>query len=196
VYEVVDALEAYEARAREFLAKRDKSAVGERIVQRWTQALPEGAEGLELACGGGYPVTSTIDATNLKLWAIEGSQTLAALFRSRFPHIPIQCAKVQNSDFFNRSYDFCVAVGLVFLLNESEQQELISKVHNFLVPGGRFLFTSPIETGRWLDLNTGARCHSLGETQYKAIFKNAGFRHVSNYTDCGKNNYYDLQRIS
>lgn len=192
---MVDAVEAYEACAEEFLERRDNSAVGERVVRQWAQALPESAEGLELACGGGYPITSTLDAAKLKLWAIESSQTLAELFRSRFPHIPVQCEKVQDSDFFNRSYDFCVAVGLVFLLNETEQKQLISKVHKCLVPGGRFLFTSPVETGNWQDINTGAICRSLGEAQYKAIFNAVGFRPLSGYIDRGKNNYYNLERI-
>lgn len=189
-----DSAEAYEQNALEFLGKRDNSPIGSETVEKWSGDLPVGAEGIELACGGGYPITRVLNKQNLKLWAVDSSPTLISKFKLRFPHIPAQCEKVQDFDFFNRTYDFAIAIGLIFLLSESDQIKLISRVSEVLFPGGRFLLTAPIEHGNWIDTNTGINCVSLGKTEYEKIFVETGFLVTSTYTDKGVNNYYDLLR--
>jgi SAM-dependent methyltransferase len=145
----MDAAAAYEARAHEFLRGRERSAIGKAVVARWARTLPEGASVIELGCGGGYPVTAALAAAGLELWAVDGSPTLAAQFHSRFPNVPIQCARVQESDFFGRQFDGAVASGLLFLLPEREQAALISRISRSLTPGGRFLFTAPTQIATW-----------------------------------------------
>ena len=191
-----DSAEAYEQNALEFLYGRDRSILGSVTVEKWSGDLPIGAAGIELACGGGFPITRALNKQNIRLWAVDSSPTLVTKFRSRFPHIPVQCEKVQDFDFFNRTYDFAIAIGLVFLLAESDQIELISRVSEVLLPGGRFLLTAPIELGNWIDTNTGIECISLGQTEYEKIFVESGFQVTSTYTDKGLNNYYDLRRTS
>lgn len=109
--------------------------------------------------------------------------------------MPVQCAKVQSSDFFGRSYNAAIAVGLLFLLPEIDQFALIERIADIIVPGGRFLFTAPIETGSWVDFNTGITCQSLGRVRYEACLNAAGFRIASTFVDKGENNYYDAERI-
>jgi SAM-dependent methyltransferase len=120
---------------------------------------------------------------------------LVTEFKERFPAVPVQCAKVQDSDFFCRTYDAAVAVGLLFLLPEGDQLALIESVAKILVPGGRFLFTAPIETGSWRDMNTGIACQSPGRARYEACLNAAGFRVAATFVDKGENNYYDAERI-
>jgi SAM-dependent methyltransferase len=159
----------YEARAREFLRGRDASMIGSQVVEQWASTLAKGASVIELGCGGGYPITRALHAAGLRLWAIDSSPTLVAEFERRFPTVPVQCAKAQDSDFFNRTYDAAIAVGLIFLLPEHEQLALIGRVANILALGGRFLFTAPIEVGSWIDINTGISCQSLGRARYEAL---------------------------
>ena len=109
--------------------------------------------------------------------------------------VPVQCAKVQESDFFARTYDGVIAIGLIFLLSEPDQLTLISKIAKILKPGGKFLFTAPIQKCNWKDLNTGLESQSLGQTVYEEHLKKSGFKMVSTYTDNGANNYYDAERI-
>jgi len=189
-----DSAVAYETCAHNFLSGRDTSMIGSHVVEQWARTLTDGAEVIELACGGGYPITRALQTVGLKLWAIDSSPTLVAEFERRFPSVPIQCAKVQDSEFFGRTYQAAVAVGLLFLLPESEQIALIERVAKILVPGGRFLFTAPIEIGSWIDLNTGITCQSLGRTRYEACLNAAGFRVVATLIDKGENNYYDAER--
>ncbi|WP_026240793.1 class I SAM-dependent methyltransferase [Thiobacillus thioparus] len=191
----MDSAEAYESRAHEFLRSRDPSSIGTQVVDQWARSLRRGATVIELACGGGYPISRVLDAAGLKLWAVDSSPTLLAEFQSRFPNIPIQCARVQESDFFGRNFDGVIAIGLLFLLSESDQIDLIARVVEILVPNGRFLFMAPIQVGIWKDLSTGVECSSLGQERYGELLRNAGFRVLATYTDKGENNYYDAEKI-
>ena len=191
----MDSAEAYEAHAHEFLRTRDTSPIGTRVVDQWARTLRRGACVIELGCGGGYPITRVLNEAGLQLWAVDSSPTLVAAFRSRFPAIPVQCARVQETDFFGRMYEGAIAAGLIFLLSEPDQATLISRVSRILEPGGRFLLTAPIEEGDWIDMNTGLQCRSLGQANYGKYLRDAGFRLVATCRDKGDNNYYDVERI-
>ncbi len=193
---LTDSAIAYERCAHAFLNARDQSMIGAQLVALWARSLKKDAEVIELACGAGYPITSALQHPNLKLWAIDSSPTLVDAFQRRFPYVPIACEKVQDSDFFGRSYDAVVAVGLLFLLPESEQIALINRIASILVPGGRFLFTAPIETGCWVDLNSGIMCQSLGSARYQSALNDAGFHVTARLIDEGENHYFDAQRLS
>jgi SAM-dependent methyltransferase len=192
---MMDSAKAYEANAHEYLRGRDGSSIGSVVVDQWTRTLRKGATVIELACGGGFPITRVLEAAGLQLWAVDSSPTLVEVFRSRFPAIPVQCMGVQESDFFGRTYEAAIAVGLIFLLPESDQIKLISRVAEILEPGGRFLFMAPIEKGAWNDMNTGLECRSLGQESYENHLREAGFRVVATFSDKGANNYYDVERV-
>jgi cyclopropane fatty-acyl-phospholipid synthase-like methyltransferase len=191
----MDSAKAYETHAQEFLRGRDRSPIGANVVEQWTRSLRKGASVIELACGGGYPITRVLHAAGLNLWAIDSSPTLVAEFQSRFPTIPVHCAKVQESEFFGRKFEGAIAIGLIFLLTEQEQANLIHRVSEILEPGGRFLFTAPIQTGTWNDLNTGLKCISLGQEHYVDLLNKEGLRVVANYKDVGENEYYNAENI-
>jgi cyclopropane fatty-acyl-phospholipid synthase-like methyltransferase len=192
---MMDSVEAYEVHAQEFLRRRDESLIGSRVVGEWSRTLPAGASVIELACGGGEPITRVLSESGLLLWAIDSSPTLMAAFRSRFPAIPARCERVQDSDFFGRTYDAAVAIGLIFLLAEPDQAALISRIGDIIVPGGRFLFTAPTQVHDWTDLNTGGACRSLGQARYEQLLGEAGFRVRATLVDKGENNYYDAEKV-
>jgi cyclopropane fatty-acyl-phospholipid synthase-like methyltransferase len=191
----MDSASAYEKHACDFLRDRDMSSVGAPIAARWARTLSKGADVIEIACGGGYPVTKELAEAGLRLWAVDGAPTLVAVFQSRFPEIPVQCVRVQDADFFGRDYDAAISIGLLFLLSEPDQAALIARIADILVPGGRFLFTAPIEAGAWRDLCTGLECRSLGRDRYEELLINAGFRVLKTYEDEGANNYYEAEKV-
>lgn len=190
----MDAEKAYETHAQEFLDARDDSLVGADIVERWARTLPAGTEVVEIACGGGYPVTRVLVDAGLSIWAMDASPTLLERFRSRFPGIPTQCASVLESDFFGRKFGAAISIGLMFLLRESEQITVMHRVSEMLLPGGRFLFTAPVEVGTWQDILTGHKCQSLGRDRYVQALNEAGLRLVSTYVDEGQSNYYEAEK--
>jgi len=188
-----EAPEAYEEYALKYLALREQLNIGSQEVANWSKTLCEKASIIDLACGGGYPITSTLTDSGFELWAIDSSPTLVEIFRSRFPQVPVQCEKVQDFNYFNRTFDAAVAIGLVFLLSESDQINLISRVSGILNPGGRFLFTAPNQIASWEDICTGNVCRSLGLSRYEEILNKSGFRIVSKFVDTGNNDYFDVE---
>jgi SAM-dependent methyltransferase len=185
---------SYEMHALEFLDAREQWPVGAGIVASWARALPVGTDVIEIACGGGYPVTRTLVEAGVNVWAIDSSPTLLERFRSRFPSIPTQCAPALESDYFGRQFGAAISIGLLFLLEASEQVALLRRVSEILLPGGRFLFTAPIETGTWRDTATGQECRSLGRAKYVETLEAAGLCVVGTHVDEGKNNHYDVQK--
>jgi SAM-dependent methyltransferase len=186
---------AYEMHALSFLAARDKSLIGAHVVARWARELPVGTDVIEIACGGGYPVTRVLVDSGVDLWAIDASPTLLERFRLRFPNVPTQCSLALECDYFGKKFGAAVSIGLLFLLEESEQVAFLRRVSEILVPGGRFLFTAPIEIGTWRDTGTGHECRSLGRARYVQTLENAGFCVIGTHVDEGKNNHYDAQKV-
>ncbi len=187
---------AYEKHAQKFLERRDSSTVGLQVVDRWARSLRQGAEVLEIACGGGIPVTQALAGSGLQIWAIDPSPTLLKTFNHRFPGIRTQCTSVQECTFFEREFDAAIAVGLIFLLCPSDQITMLNRVASALRPGACFLFTAPMETGKWTDECTGHPCESLGFQVYKEALSDAGFRVDSLQEDRGGNNYFAARKVA
>lgn len=191
----MSSVDAYEQNAQTFLKIRDRSTICKRVVEQWTQTLSDDSNVIEIACGGGFPVTQVLSQANVNIWVIDSSRTLVAEFRARFPTIPIKCELAQTSDYFGRQFNAAIAVGLIFLLPELDQAKVINRISQILLPQGRFLFTAPIEIGTWQDINTGHPCQSLGGEQYRAILNQSGLQVVATYEDEGGNHYYEAEKI-
>ena len=187
---------AYEKYAHEFLAARDGSVIGADIVGEWARSLPAGTDVIEIACGGGFPVTRALAEAGLKIWAVDASPTLLDQFCSRFPAIPTQCSSALECDYFGRKFGAAISIGLIFLLEESEQLALLHRVSEILLPNARFLFTAPTQTGTWRDTCTGHACRSFGEARYVEALEKAGFRLVGTRVDQGENNHYEARKVS
>ena len=192
----MDAAHFYETQALRYLDARDRSRVGVQIVQSWARSLPSGSTVVDIACGGGYPITQVLVDAGLAVWAIDASPTLLRQFRLRFPTIPTQCASALDSDYFGRTFEAAISIGLVFLLHEDEQLAFLHRVSEILVPRARFLFTAPVETGTWQDVTTGLECWSLGRIAYTRALEHVGFRMIRTHVDEGANNYYEAEKIS
>jgi cyclopropane fatty-acyl-phospholipid synthase-like methyltransferase len=168
--------------------------VGARTADRWARSLKPNSNVLEIGCGGGIPVTKTLVDVGLNLWAIDSSPTMVKTFRDRYPDIPVECASVLESDFFQKKYDAVISIGVIFILNEEGQLKMLSRVSEILRSGGSFIFTAPVEVGEWKDVVTGQKLLTLGEDVYLAALRNSGFEEVRCYCDRGKNNYYEVKR--
>ena len=189
-----DRSNGWEAVANDFIGSRAQSSVGAATVRAWAQSLPSGASVLDLGCGFGVPISEVLIASGFVVYGVDASPTSCAEFRRRFPEARVACEAVEDSAFFNRTFDAVIAWGLLFLLPPATQRELIQRVARVLVPGGRFLFTAPTQTATWNDLSTGRLSESLGFAAYSAELTKAGLTLVSEYVDEGENHYYDAVR--
>jgi 2-polyprenyl-3-methyl-5-hydroxy-6-metoxy-1,4-benzoquinol methylase len=191
---VKDRSNGYEAIASTFTAARCRSSIGVARVQAWSKALREGGAVLDLGCGNGVPISQTLIERGFEVYGVDASLSLAAAFGRRFPQAHIACEAVEHSSFFGRQFDGVIAWGLIFLLPIDAQLLLIPKVAEVLVPGGKFLFTSPSPACTWEDLLTGRTSHSQGAEVYRAALFAAGFKLLGEYRDEGDNDYYDAEK--
>ena len=185
-----DPTNGYEAIARDFIAYRKRSAIGAETVRSWAHTLVPKATILDLGCGNGIPITESLVNEGHILYGIDASPTLIKSYRENFPTLTAVCEPVETSDYFNRKFDGVIAWGLMFLLSESVQSELIHRVSSILNPGGQFLFTSPEQVCTWIDGLSRAESRSLGAQKYNRILSSAGILPIDNYIDEGENYYY------
>ncbi len=184
----------YEGVASEFLAGRGtthSAGIGVQTVRNWARTLAAGATVIDLGCGSGFPITQILVTAGLNVYALDAAPSLVQAFRHNLPNIPVVCESVQNSAFFNRTFDGVVAWGLIFLLALEDQQQLLQRIAGMLAPAGRLLFTSPAEPVVWNDAMTGLESRSLGATEYRKQLLALGLDVASEYDDEGRNHYFD-----
>lgn len=179
--------------ADRFMAAR--SNVGAALVRNWADAhLPAGGDVLDLGCGSGVPIAQALFDRGFELFGIDASARLIAAFDQRFPDAHSACEAAQDSAFFNRRFDAVIAIGLLFLLDRQAQETIIQAVGSALKPGGRFLFSAPIEPCEWPDMLTGRRSLSLGAQGYEPLLRASVLRAMGRHADEGGNTYFDTMK--
>ena len=191
-----DKSNGYEEVAPAFIAGRGRncSGVGASVVAVWSQTLPSGATVLDLGCGTGIPISKVLIERGLNVYGVDASPTMVAAFRDHFPSVPLECAAVEDSDFFGITFDGVVAWGLFFLLDAAVQRRLIRKSADALRMGGRLLFTAPSQSCSWLDAMTGRSSISLGHEAYREGLEAEGLTLAGTDDDEGENHYYFAQK--
>jgi len=167
------------------------TGVGVNAVRKWARTLPRGATVLDLGCGPGFPITEVLVAEGLDVFGVDAAPSFVQAFQRNLPNTPVVCEAVQDSRFFDRTFDGVLAWGLIFLLSPEDQRRLIQRIAEILAPGGRLLFTSPAEPMVWNDAMTGLESRSLGAEEYDRQLSAAGLSVASEYEDEGQNHYFD-----
>ena len=192
----MDRSNGYEGVAAEFLAGRGSrrghsAGIGVKDVRKWARTLARGAAVIDIGCGTGFPITQVLVAEGLNVFGVDAAPSFVEAFRRNFPDTPVACEAVQDSRFFDRTFDGVLAWGLMFLLSAQEQRRLIQRFAEILVPGGRLLFTSVVESVVWNDAMTGLESRSLGAEEYRKQLTAAGLTILSEYEDAGQSHYFD-----
>ena len=178
----------WDAVAFEFISARSAAGVG--VVRNWARMQRPGAVILDLGCGSGVPIAEVLLEDGFDVYGVDASPTLVAAFRERFPNAAVVCESVEHSTFFDRRFDAAVAVGLMFLLNESTQRALIRRIASVLHPAGQFLFSAPLQRCTWADSLTGRESLSLGAEAYRAALAESGLTVIATHVDEGGNHFY------
>ena len=191
-----DKSNGYEEVASTFIAGRGRnsSGIGASVVADWSKRLPRGATVLDLGCGTGVPISQALIERGFNVYGVDASPTMVGAFRARFAVVPVECAAVEDSDFFGRTFDGVVAWGLFFLLDPPVQRTLIRKIGEALRSGGRLLFTAPSQSCSWRDAMTGRTSISLGREAYREALEIEGMTLVGTHDDEGENHYYLAQK--
>src|SRR5215813_10050661 len=139
-----DPSNGYEVVAADFISARNPR-IGASTIREWSQTLPPGSSILDLGCGHGIPISQTLIEAGFAVYGVDASPTLVQNLRDQFPNATVECSAVEDSNFFHRTFDGIVAVGLIFLLPPDVQSAVIQKAAKSLTSDGKFLFTSPKE---------------------------------------------------
>jgi 2-polyprenyl-3-methyl-5-hydroxy-6-metoxy-1,4-benzoquinol methylase len=188
---MIDRSNGYEGIAAAFVGARS-ATIGVKRVRDWAKALPRGAAVVDLGCGPGLPITEVLVAEGLSVHGVDAAPSFVQAFRRNLPNTPIACEAVQDSKFFDRTFDGVLAWGLMFMLSPEDQGRLIQRVADILVPDGRLLFTSPAEIGSGDDVMTGLETRSLGAEEYRRRLSAVGLSVAREYQDEGGNHYFDV----
>lgn len=195
----MDRSSGYEAISEEFLARRGSRTrsvgIGVKEVRKWAKTLPPSSSVIDVACGPGFPITVVLVEEGLNVFGVDGAPSFVAAFQRNLPGTPIVCEAVQDSRFFDRTFDAVLAIGLIFLLKVEDQHRLIQRFAEILVPGGRLLFTSTAKPNVWNDAMTGLESISLGAEQYKKLLDAVGISVAEEYEDVGENHYFDTFKV-
>jgi SAM-dependent methyltransferase len=195
----MDRSNGYEGVAAEFLTRRGSgrsTGVGVNAVRKWARMLPGGASVLDLGCGPGFPITEVLVAEGLSVFGVDAAPSLVQAFQRNLPDTPVVCEAVQDSGFFDRTFDGVLAWGLIFLLSAEDQRRLIQRIAEILAPSGRLLFTSTTEPVDWNDAMTGLASCSLGAEEYRRHLSAVGLSVASEYEDEGQNHYFDAFKLA
>ena len=190
---MIDRSNGYEGIAEEFLGGRgsvNSSGVGVRSVREWARKFQPGAAVLDLGCGSGLPITKVLVEAGLSAYGVDAAPSYVEAFRRNFPDVPVVCEAVEDSTFFNRKFDGVLSWGLMFLLLPDTQRQLIERIGDIVVPGGRVLFTSPSKPLVWNDAMTEMESRSLGSEEYRRLLSAAGFVDIQEY-ERETNHYFD-----
>lgn len=195
----MDDSHGYEAISARWLAGRGnqasrETAIGAGEVRRWAQTLPAGSSIIDVGCGPGIPLTALLVEEGLRVYGLDASTSFVAVFLQNVPGVPIACASALRSDFFGRTFDAILAVGLVFLMAEEEQRHLLHIFANRLNANGRLLFTAPAPPCIWSDSMTGLESLSLGAAEYRLHLNRVGLSVLAEFEDSGGNHYFDARK--
>ena len=164
-------------------------------IDAFLDTLSPGSRILDLGCGTGVPITERLVQRGFEVYAIDGSARMVGSVRARFPRMSVEFARLQDSAFFNTTFDAVICWGVLFHLEADEQEDVIRRVAQMLSPDGKFLFTSGQMEGVIHDEMNGVpfRSVSLGAANYARIIASAGLELLHQHYD-GWENYVYISR--
>jgi SAM-dependent methyltransferase len=188
-------MEEYDAIA-EWYARTRSPVVGLPEIETLVRALPPGARILDAGCGTGFPILQYLLQKGFQLFAIDSSARMVALFRERFPHVPIERASIAESALFGSIFDAAIAWGVLFHLAPDDQRAAIAKIARHLAPRGWFLFTAAKDSGETAGEMNGITFPywSLGSEAYRAELERNGLVVVDEHEDRWENYVYVARR--
>jgi len=182
----------WEGVAERFAALR--SDIGVDLVHRWAEHVRPGGAIVDIGCGTGLPIGRAPSDAGFRMFGIDPSPTLLAAYRRNVPGAVAAEEGVEVSRFFDLRFDGAVMVGLLFLLTEEGQRQVLARIADILHPGGHLLFSAPEQPCQWTDSLTGRLSRSLGLSEYRRILTKIGCPLVERYSDEGGNHYCHARR--
>ena len=179
----------YEENAAAWDRQRGRELIEEPWLRRFAAALPAGGSVLDLGCGMGEPIGGYFVRGGYDVTGVDGSPSLVALCRDRFPGQRWICGDMRELD-LGRRFDGVIAWHSLFHLEPEQQRRMFPRLAAHLAVGGVLMFTSgpagSVTIGSW----QGEPLYhaSLGPDEYRALLAGHGLvvvDHVVEDPACG-----------
>ncbi len=96
---------------------------------------------LDLGCGAGEPFPAYFVGEGWQVVGVDFSERMLALAHRYHPEIKTVFADIRDVDFTQARFDAVTAIYCLFHIEREKHSELFGKIHRWLKPGGKSLFT-------------------------------------------------------
>jgi SAM-dependent methyltransferase len=134
-------LQAYAALARTYDANRGLFDMSEVLREAFSRLSPTPGRLIDLGCGAGEPVPAAFLERGWEVIGVDFCPEMLALAAHHVPRMQRVQADMRAVDFPAASADAVTAIYSLFHLPATTHADLFARVHRWLRPGGRFLFT-------------------------------------------------------
>jgi len=188
-----DPSHGYDAVADEYMRVRSQRT-GVEIISKWAKRFAKGASVLDIGAGSGLPLTKLLVDHGIEVLALDASPKMVAAFKQNLPGVEVRCEALEESMFFDRIFDGVMAIGVMFLLEEAAQRDLIMDASKALKEDGSFLFSAPHQICEWEDVLTGQASRSLGIEAYRDVLDAHQMDLIATHEDEGGSHYYEAKK--
>jgi len=116
--------------------------------------LPAAARVLDLGCGSGVPIMSTLIERGFSVTGVDFSFEQLSRARARFPEADLRLADLAAVDFAPASFQGVVAYDSIWHVPREEHAALLSRLASWLAPDGVALLTLGVTEGTEHELLT------------------------------------------
>jgi SAM-dependent methyltransferase len=160
----------------------DRRAAGwndKRWNDRFVGLLPPAAAVLDLGCGGGEPVASSMVGRGLQITGVDSSPTLISLCRNRMPNQQWVHADMRSLS-LGRCFDGVLAWDSFFHLKPDDQRAMFSIFAAHAAIGAILMFNAGLAHGEGIGSYRGDPLYhaSLDAEEYASLLNEAGFQLV------------------
>ena len=179
-----------------YVSTRDHQT-GVNSVKNAFSAFDPGTSIVDLGCGTGQPLASTLKEMGLNVIGVDSSSKMAEKFHANFPQFEIHHSTIQDYEFAESPIYGALCWGCLFHLPPEAQILLLNNVFTALSTGGRFLFTSAKEKDQTTGRMNGIvfNYYSLGSDQYQQLASAAGCKLIHESEDQAKNYEYLFEKV-
>jgi 2-polyprenyl-3-methyl-5-hydroxy-6-metoxy-1,4-benzoquinol methylase len=135
----------YDRMAEQYLATKDpEDSLALAALEDLASVVPPGAAVLDLGCGAGVPVTRWLAGRGFAVTGVDVSARQLELARSNVPTATFIKADMIELSFAPETFDAVVAFHSIIHVPRIEHPALVTRIHNWLKPGGVFLATMTV----------------------------------------------------
>lgn len=175
----------YERHASAWDADRRSSGWNDRSWHdRFLALLAEGADVLDLGCGGSSPVASNLVAHGMRVTGVDSSPSLIALCRDRLPEQEWIVADMRGLQ-LGRSFDGILAWDSFFHLAPDAQRAMFATLAAHAHRGTILMFNTGPAFGEAIGLYRGDPLYhaSLDHAEYRKLLAGSGFGLIEQITE-------------